>query len=139
VCSSDLLDVNRGIELVRNDQRGLIAYLHASVNRLAQAGCDVAAMAANTPHIVFDELAALSPIPLLSIVETCAAETERLGLRRVGLLGTGFTMGASFYPQVFGRRGIDVRVPNAGRLVPEEAADTLANLILAFIGVRVGV
>lgn len=32
-----------------------------------------------------------------------------------------------------------VRVPNAGRLVPEEAAETLANLILAFIGVRVGV
>ena len=32
-----------------------------------------------------------------------------------------------------------VRVPNAGRLVPEEAPDTLANLILAFIGVRVGV
>ncbi len=32
-----------------------------------------------------------------------------------------------------------VRVPNAGRLVPEEAPDTLASLILAFIGVRVGV
>lgn len=109
----DSLDVNRGIHLVSNDHPGLVAYLHGAVQRLASAGCDFAAMAANTPHIVFDELAAQSPIPLLSIVEVCADEAQRQGLRRVGLLGTGFTMSASFYPEVFSRRGIEVRVPGA--------------------------
>jgi aspartate racemase len=62
---------------------------------------------------VFDELARQSPIPLLSIVETCAAEAARLGVRTVGLLGTGFTMEATMYPDVFGRSGIEVRVPDA--------------------------
>jgi aspartate racemase len=111
----DSLDVNRGIELVQNDHRGLVDYLHASVDRLSRAGCEFAAMAANTPHIVFDELAARSPIPLVSIVEACAEEASSRGLQRVGLLGTGFTMAAGFYPTVFGRRGIDVRVPDAER------------------------
>ena len=34
-------------------------------------------------------------------------------VRRLLLLGTGFTMGAPFYPEVFGRRGLDVVVPSA--------------------------
>ena len=109
----DSLDVNHGIRLVQNDRPGLVEYLLASVERLHRAGCDFAAMAANTPHIVFDELAERSPLPLLSIVEACADEAEARGARRVALLGTGFTMGAGFYPESFGRRGIEVRVPGA--------------------------
>jgi aspartate racemase len=109
----DSLDVDLGIRLVQDDHQELVRYLAESVDRLHRAGCDFAAMAANTPHIVFDEVAARSPIPLLSIVEVCAREAEARGFRRVGLLGTGFTMAASFYPTVFGRRGIDVAVPEA--------------------------
>lgn len=107
----DSLDVNRGIELVRHDRAGLTTYLLESVQRLARAGCAFGALAANTPHIVFDELAARSPMPLLSIVEVCAQAAQQQGLQRVGLLGTGFTMAAGFYPRVFGRLGIDVVVP----------------------------
>lgn len=61
----DSLDVNVGIHLVQNDRPGLVRYLLDSIRRLERAGCEFAAMAANTPHIVFDELAAESPIPLL--------------------------------------------------------------------------
>ena len=111
----DSLDVNVGIHLVQNDRPGLVRYLLDSIRRLERAGCEFAAMAANTPHIVFDELAAESPIPLLSIVECCADAVESRGFRRVGLLGTGFTMGAGFYPTVLGRRGIDVVVPDERR------------------------
>jgi aspartate racemase len=107
----DSLDVDRGIALVRHDRAGLVEYLLQSLDRLARAGCDFAALAANTPHIVFDELAAHTPLPLLSIVEVCADEASRRGFARVGLLGTGFTMGASFYPDVFGRRGLEVVAP----------------------------
>ena len=69
-------------------------------------------MTANTPHMVFDELAAASSVPLLSIVEVCAAEAQRRGLRRLLLLGTRFTMEAEFYPTVFARYGIDVVAPD---------------------------
>jgi len=110
----DSLDVDLGLRLVEHDRPALIEYLAASLSRLAAAGADFAAMAANTPHVVFDELVARSPIPMVSIVEACADEAQRRGLRRVGLLGTRFTMEGSFYPTVFARRGITVVSPNAG-------------------------
>jgi aspartate racemase len=107
----DSLDVRRALDLVASDREALTDYLLASVDRLAHAGADFVAISANTPHLVFDALAARAHVPLLSIVETCAEEASRRGLRRVLLLGTGFTMEAPFYPEVFGRRGIDIVVP----------------------------
>ncbi|MGZ6141701.1 MAG: aspartate/glutamate racemase family protein [Myxococcales bacterium] len=107
----DSLDVQRGLALVANDRPGLAEYLFASVRRLAGAGVDFIALTANTGHVVFDELAARSPVPMLSIVEVCADEAKRAGLRRLGLLGTRFTMEAGFYPAVFARRGIEIVPP----------------------------
>jgi aspartate racemase len=109
----DSLDVDIGLRLVEHDRPALIEYLAASVNRLAAAGADFAAMAANTPHVVFDELVARSPIPLSSIVEACADEAGRRGLRRLGLLGTRFTMEGAFYPTVFARRKVQIVAPRA--------------------------
>lgn len=106
------LDVDRGLRLVEHDRPGLIEYLAASVSRLAAAGADFAAMAANTPHVVFDELIARSPIPIVSIVEACADEAAQRGLRRLALLGTRFTMEGAFYPAVFARRGMAIVAPN---------------------------
>ena len=109
----DSLDVDRGLRLVEHDRPALIEYLAASLIRLGAAGADFAAMAANTPHVVFDELVARSPIPMVSIVEACAEEAKRRDLRRLGLLGTRFTMEGSFYPAVFARRGMELVSPNA--------------------------
>jgi aspartate racemase len=108
----DSLDVDRALRLVENDRPALVEYLSASLDRLAAAGAEFAAMAANTPHVVFDELAADSPIPIVSIVEACAEEAQRRGLRRLGLLGTRFTMEGRFYPNVFKRRKIAIVSPN---------------------------
>jgi len=107
----DSLDVQVGLRLVASDLPALTAYLLDSVRRLAGAGVDFVALTANTAHIVFDDLAARSPVPLLSIVETCAAEAGRRGYRRLALLGTRFTMEASFYPTVMARSGITVVAP----------------------------
>src|SRR4051812_37082360 len=96
----DSLDVQRGIQLVQHDRAGLIDYLLGSLRRLAGAGVDFAVLTANTPHLVFDDLAAQSSVPLLSIVEACAAEARRRGLTRLGLLGTRFTMEAPFFAEV---------------------------------------
>jgi aspartate racemase len=90
----------------------LADYLSAALDQLVQAGADFAFIAANTPHLVFDELQRRSPIPLLSIVRATSAHARALALKRVALLGTGFTMRASFYPQEFQRAGIALVVPN---------------------------
>lgn len=109
----DSLDVDRALRLVATDRPALIEYLGASIDRLTRAGADFIAMTANTPHLVFDELAARSATPLLSIVEVCADEARRRGLARLLLLGTRFTMEAPFYPEVMARRGIVIVTPGA--------------------------
>lgn len=112
----DSIDVQVALGLVAVDRPALVEYLLDSVHRLADADADFVAIAANTPHIVFDELAARSPVPLLSIVETCADEAVRLGLRNLLLLGTRFTMEASFYHEVFATHGIElIRLDDADR------------------------
>jgi len=108
----DSLDVGRALQLVATDRTALVDYLFSSVQRLAAAGVDFIAMTANTPHIVFDELASRSAVELLSIVEVCAGEARRLGLRRLLLLGTRSTMEAAFYPTVFARRALEVVTPD---------------------------
>ncbi len=108
----DSLDVQHALRLVATDRSALAGYLLESLRRLAAAGSDFAALTANTAHIVFDELAAASPLPLISIVETCAAEARRRELSRVLLLGTRFTMEGSFYPNTFSRSGLRVIVPD---------------------------
>ena len=107
----DSLDVQRVVPLVERDHKGLVEYLARSLRRLAGAGVDFAALTANTPHLVFDELAAASPVPLVSIVETCAQEVKRLRLGRPLLLGTRFTMEGPFYPKVFTREGLELVRP----------------------------
>ncbi|HET6763240.1 MAG TPA: amino acid racemase [Longimicrobiaceae bacterium] len=107
----DSLDVQLALRLVATDRAALTDYLLESLRRLHGAGVDFAVMTANTPHIVFDELALRSPVPLVSIVEVCAQEAQRRGLRRLGLLGTRFTMEAAFYPDVCAGHGIDVVAP----------------------------
>lgn len=107
----DSLDVQRGLHLVEHDRPALVEYLSASLRRLAGAGADFAAMAANTPHVVYDELDARSPIPMVSIVEATAEEAQRRGLKRVAILGTRFTMEGSFYPETCARYGIKVVAP----------------------------
>jgi aspartate racemase len=107
----DSLDVETGIRLVTNDHPALIEYLSSSIERLTRAGVDFITMAANTPHIVFDELANRSAIPMMSIVEVCADEAQRRGYKKLLLLGTRFTMEGPFYPATFARRGLEVITP----------------------------
>jgi aspartate racemase len=87
-------------------------YLEGNLQKLVRAGTDFAIIAANTPHIVFDELQQRSPIPLISIVEATCDEAKHRGYVKIGLLGTRFTMQARFYPDVFARENIAVIVPH---------------------------
>jgi aspartate racemase len=87
-------------------------YLSDRIEKLRLAGADFAAISANTPHQLFDQIKERSTIPLISIVEATRAEAKKRGLKRPGLFGTGLTMNASFFPEVFKREGIEVIVPD---------------------------
>jgi aspartate racemase len=109
------VDVQKLLAMMeKDDMAAVVDYLVPEIERLAAAGADFALLAANTPHIVFDELQQRSPIPLLSIVEAACAEAKARGIRKIGLLGTRFTMQARFYPDVLLREGIALVTPVAG-------------------------
>ncbi len=114
----DSIDVNRGIAMLdANDLDGLTNYVSASVDRLTRAGAEIALIAANTPHLVFDDVQRRATIPMISIVQTTCDHARGLGLKRLGLLGTGFTMRARFYQDVFAPVGLELIAPTA----PEQA------------------
>ena len=101
------LDVAKGIAMLDAGRLDDLAdYLAAGIELLARAGADFGFIAANTPHLVFDEVQRRSAIPLLSIVRATCDYAKALGLKKVGLFGTEFTMRASFYPEEFQRAGI---------------------------------
>jgi len=93
------------------DRQRLVEFLLEEIAVLDRAGARVAIIASNTPHVVFDDLAKRSPVPLVSIVEATAAEAVARGLKKIGLLGTRFTMDGGFYPPVCARYGVTVVVP----------------------------
>jgi aspartate racemase len=106
------VDLSRLLAWLRADELDAFTnYLVAEIERLARAGADFGALASNTPHLVFDELRRRSPIPLISIVESACEAAQKLGLQRVGLFGTRFTMQGRFYAEVFAKAGITIVVP----------------------------
>jgi aspartate racemase len=101
------IDMKKMLDLIgANELAAVTQYLLGEVQKLAQAGADFGALASNTPHLIFDALNHQSPIPLISIVETACDAAKALGLRRIGLFGTRFTMQGRFYADVFSRAGI---------------------------------
>ena len=107
------INLRRMIDLITaNKLEAVTEYVLDAIEKLARAGSDFALLASNTPHLVFDELRARSPLPLISIVEAACAEAETRQMKRVGLFGTRFTMRASFYPNVFSRSGIEIILPS---------------------------
>jgi aspartate racemase len=108
------VNLRKGLDfMAANNLAGMADYLLEAIGKLARAGADFGLIAANTPHIVFDDVAPKSPIPLISIIEaTCAAAKTRK-LKRLALFGTRYTMQATFYPKVFSREGIELLVPES--------------------------
>src|SRR5438034_4773612 len=108
------VDLKKGLDFMdANNLTGMADYLVEEIGKLARAGATFGLISANTPHIVFEEVASNSAIPLISIVEaTCAAAKARK-LKRLALFGTRYTMQGTFYPKVFTREGIDLVAPDA--------------------------
>ena len=137
------IDLKKALDfMAASDLAGMADYLLEGIAKLARAGADFGLISANTPHIVFEEVASGSPIPLISIVETTCAAAKTRKLKRLALLGTRYTMQANFYSKVFSREQIELLMPERedqdylhqkyfselvpGKFLPETRAGLLA-------------
>jgi len=77
------------------------------------AGADMLLLCTNTMHKVADQVAAAVRIPFVHLADTTADAVRAKGLRRIGLLGTAFTMEEDFYRGRLAAHGLDVFVPGA--------------------------
>jgi aspartate racemase len=106
----------------RRDYVGLAAYLAGLLEQLRASGATIGVIPAVTPHVCIDDLMAISPLPLVNLIDVVGAEIERRGLKRVALFGTRFVVETD----MFGRLDVDVVRPR-----PEEIAfihDTYTHL-----------
>lgn len=110
------IDVHRMLGMIdRRQLTDVTHYLSSELRRLAAAGADLGLLAANSPHIVFDDIARESPIPLISIVQATCDAAVLMGLKNLALFGTSSTMQGHFYAEAFSTRQIAIAVPQ-----PEE-------------------
>ncbi|SEG08016.1 aspartate/glutamate racemase family protein [Marinobacterium lutimaris] len=97
--------------------------LCAAARSLEAAGADFILICTNTMHKVAAEVAQAVSIPLLHLADATANTLLDDGVKRVGLLGTRFTMEQAFYLERLEARGIEV-------LVPDEAQRDLVHSVI---------
>ncbi len=94
------------------DWDGAAEVLADAARRLEAGGADFFLIGTNTMHRVADAVSAAVDIPLLHIADATAEVLQQDGVRRIGLLGTAFTMELEFYKnRISERYGIEVIVP----------------------------
>jgi aspartate racemase len=95
----------------RGDNAELRGFFMADAAKLAAAGAHFFVCPDNTAHIALETEGEPFPIPGLHIGEVVAAEAQQQGFRKVGILGTKYTMTGPVYPGALGRRGIAWAIP----------------------------
>lgn len=89
------------------------AMMVEAAQRLERGGADFLMICTNTMHRSFGQVQAATALPLLHIADPTAARIKADGLRRVGLLGTAFTMEQDFYKgRLAEHHGLEVLVPD---------------------------
>ena len=87
--------------------------LGSAAQSLRTAGAHFLVICTNSMHVVADTIEAQAGMPLFHIVDPTAEEIRRSGVRKVGLIGTRFTMEQDFYKQrLRNRHDIDALVPD---------------------------
>lgn len=76
---------------------GLAEYLNGYIRRMHAAGAEIAAIPAVTPHFCVKELAAISPLPVVSIFEPLLHELAACSARRVAIFGTRYVITAELF------------------------------------------
>lgn len=97
--------------ITKNQYDYLASYLAEKINCLKSSGAEVISLTAVTMHIVYEELLKKTDVSLISIPQAVSKEVATRGYKKVGLLGTIFTMEKVFMKKDFMEAGIDVVIP----------------------------
>ena len=97
--------------LAENDYDKLAQYLLRSLSNLKAAGAELAAITANTEHIVWNMVHSKFPLPVISIVEATIREIKRKGFKNVLVFGTMFTLKSRLYENALNNQGITAIIP----------------------------
>ncbi|MBP5605714.1 MAG: amino acid racemase [Ruminiclostridium sp.] len=117
-------------------------YLLESIGNLKAAGAEIAAITANTPHIVWDIMCERFPIPVISIIDASIDEMKERDFRKVVVFGTQLTLESGLYDSKMIKAGIEPVIPTDedkkkigdlifpnlenGVIIPEERDEMLA-------------
>ena len=96
----------------RGDNEELRGFFMKDAEKLAAAGSDFFVLPDNTAHIAMESDGAPFPVAGLHIGEVVAEQAAEDGRRKVGILGTKYTMNGPVYAGALGCRGIDWAVPS---------------------------
>jgi aspartate racemase len=103
------------VDWPKEERWDLIAQgLSRAAQSLQAAGADFIVIAANTMHLVLDQVRASVHIPVLSLLDVVAEAIQAKGIKTVGLLGTRFTMEKNLYQDALAHRNITMLIPDAG-------------------------
>ncbi|KAF2340633.1 aspartate/glutamate racemase family protein [Flavobacterium tistrianum] len=94
-----------------NDWDSTFNMLLKAAEVLKSGGAEAILLCANTMHLVADRLQQAIDIPLIHIAEETAIEIEKKQLKKVGLLGTKFTMELDFFKDKLAEKGIETIIP----------------------------
>ena len=85
--------------------------LLGACQNLKNSGADVIVLCCNTAHLFAEELQTQIDLPFLHIVTETAKVVNNQGLKKVGLLGTKFTMEMDFYKNKLEESGLEILIP----------------------------
>jgi aspartate racemase len=90
---------------------GVAALMLSSEAKLVKSGAELIICPDNTVHRVFEQVMKQAKLPWLHIAEEVAREAGRLGFKRVGLIGTAWTMESDFYKKKLDEYEIEICLP----------------------------
>lgn len=112
MCSVDFAEIEKLQHEDKWDELNVI--MVQSAKQLERAGADLVVLCTNTMHLSSSEIIKNISIPFLHIAEAVGDEIAKRGLKKVGLLGTKFTMEKDFYKAVIHNKfGVEVIIPNS--------------------------
>jgi len=98
--------------LSKGDWGGVEELFTTKAKELKNAGAEFMAISSNTIAKVARDVAKKAELPLVNIIESTSKEIRKRKFKKVGFLGTGFTMKSTFYFDELKEYGIDTVVPN---------------------------
>lgn len=127
IYSFNYADIKRNNET--NNWESTFKMLLKACQFLKQGGAEAIVLCANTMHFIADRLEAAIDLPIIHIATATAIEIEKKELKKVGLLGTKFTMELDFFKDKLLQKGIEAIIPKS-----EEDKDFIHTTIFEELG-----